>query len=252
MAPTTPADNGASQNTALVNKPDTKLPPIPNGSRIVKRPLPGPSPSAYPRARPHTQPQPQSHRQPPNKPTTTTTTTTKPPTTATLPALLATADSDGYIPPPRAAHTAVLKVSSSASFMSLVRRARKILDRRATAMTMGSGRTGGAKGLPSLAARVAALGGSNAANGSGNGGGHSGFVTDGLDDVLFVATGRAIEKAVELACFFQRERELIVLMRTRSVKAVDDVVAADEEADVEDGVRVRNLSSLEVGIRWAS
>lgn len=140
--------------------------------------------------------------------------------------------------------------------MSLVRRARKILDRRATAMTMGSGsgRSGAAKGVP-LAARVAALeasGGGNPASGSGSGSGSAGFVTDGLDDVLFVATGRAIEKAVELACFFQRERELIVLMRTRSVKAVDDVVAADEEADVEDGVRVRNLSSLEVGIRWAS
>ncbi|KAH6629981.1 Rpp20 subunit of nuclear RNase MRP and P-domain-containing protein [Chaetomium sp. MPI-SDFR-AT-0129] len=247
MAPTTPADNSTPQNTALINKPDTKLPPIPNGSRIVKRPLPGPSPSAYPRPRPH--PQSQSHRQPPNKHTTTTTTTT--PTTTTLPTLLATADSDGYIPPPRASHTAVLKVSSGASFMSLVRRARKILDRRATAMTMGSGRTGGAKGVPSLAARVAALGG-DAASGNGSGSRSVGFVTDGLDDVLFVATGRAIEKAVELACFFQRERELIVLMRTRSVKAVDDVVAADEEADVEDGVRVRNLSSLEVGIRWAS
>jgi ribonuclease P/MRP protein subunit POP7 len=73
-----------------------------------------------------------------------------------------------------------------------------------------------------------------------------------LDDVVLVATGRAISKAVDVAGLFTREKDLLVLMRTRSLKAVDDVVAEDEEGDLEDEVRVRYLSCLEVGIRWAS
>jgi ribonuclease P/MRP protein subunit POP7 len=57
---------------------------------------------------------------------------------------------------------------------------------------------------------------------------------------------------VDVAGLFTREKDLLVLMRTRSLKAVDDVVAEDEEGDLEDEVRVRYLSCLEVGIRWAS
>jgi ribonuclease P/MRP protein subunit POP7 len=68
--------------------------------------------------------------------------------------------------------------------------------------------------------------------------------------VVLVATGKAIARAVEVAGFFTREKDLAVLLRTRSVRAVDDVVAADDDADVEDQVRVRGLSCVEVGIRW--
>lgn len=160
---------------------------------------------------------------------------------------MAAADPDGYIPTPRAAHTAVIKVSSGASFMSLVRRARKALDK-------APGRQS-TTGLP-LAARVAQLkvggsGGAGAGGVGGAGGGTGRVFSDALDDVVLVATGRAISKAVDVAGLFTREKDLLVLMRTRSLRAVDDVVAEDE-GDLEDEVRVRYLSCLEVGIRWAS
>lgn len=83
---------------------------------------------------------------------------------------------------------------------------------------------------------------------------------DALDDVVLVATGRAIQKAVEVGCFFTRERDLNVLLRTRTVRGVDDVVRADEGGDEGDdgseeeeegtGARVRAVSCVEVGVRW--
>lgn len=79
-----------------------------------------------------------------------------------------------------------------------------------------------------------------------------------MDDVVLVATGRAIQRAVEVGGFFTRERELVVLVRTRTLRAIDDVVVGggddeeDGEGEGEDQVRVRNLSCVEVGIRWAS
>ncbi|KAL2148298.1 hypothetical protein VTH82DRAFT_2446 [Thermothelomyces myriococcoides] len=183
-------------------------------SRVRKRPLPGPSPSARPR-------------------------------TTGLPSpdeLMASADSNGYIPPPRAPHTAVIKVSSGASFMSLVRRARKALDKAPSAQAT--------KGQP-LAARIAALNKAAAAPAAREG--NKGATTAEVpDDVLLVATGKAIGLAVDLAGFFSRQKDLTVQMRTRTLSAVDDVVAVDEDADVEDQVRVRYVNCLEVGLRWTS
>ncbi|KAK4133568.1 hypothetical protein BT67DRAFT_423729 [Trichocladium antarcticum] len=207
MSPTPATANKGADPKALANRPENKLPPIPKGSRIQKRPLPGPPPfsksqntlSANVRTAPATEP-------------------------------------DGYTLPPRATHTVVIKVASSASFMSLVRRVRKALEKGPPQKT---------KGL-ALAARVAALD----VRGRGAGG-QAGPVEDALDDVVLVATGRAIQRAVEVGAFFTRERDLVVLARTRTLRAIDDVVAQDEEADVEDQVRVRNLSCVEVGIRWA-
>lgn len=132
--------------------------------------------------------------------------------------------------------------------MSLVRRVRKALEKVPSHQAT--------RGLP-LTARVAALkvvgrpgGGGN--RGQGQGQGQAGMVSDALDDVVLVATGRAIERAVDVGGFFTREKDLVVLVRTRTLQAVDDVVAEDEDADVEDQVRVRNVSCIEVGIRWAS
>ncbi|AEO61211.1 hypothetical protein MYCTH_2311157 [Thermothelomyces thermophilus ATCC 42464] len=210
MAPGVPPHDERAQQQPIPNRPETKLPPIPHGSRVRKRPLPGPSPSARPR-------------------------TTGP---LSPDELRASADSNGYIPPPRAPHTAVIKISSGASFMSLVRRARKALDKAPSAQAT--------KGQ-SLAARVAAL--NKAAARDGNKGPTTGEVAD---DVLLVATGKAIGLAVDLAGFFSREKNLAVLMRTRTLSAVDDVVAIDEDADVEDQVRVRYVNCLEVGLRWSS
>lgn len=122
--------------------------------------------------------------------------------------------------------------------MSLVRRVRKALDN-------GPGqRQSTAKGQ-SLAARVAAL------EAHRTGAPTRGVIEDALDDVVLVATGRAIQKAVEVGGFFTREKDLVVLTRTRTLRAIDDVVVEDEDADAEDQVRVRNVSCVEVGIRWA-
>lgn len=136
--------------------------------------------------------------------------------------------------------------------MSLVKRVRKGLESRSSLSRQQS-----TKGLP-LTARIAALdttGGGGNKEGGGNG---LGPVEDALDDVVLVATGRAIQKAVEVGCFFTRERDLMVLLRTRTVRGVDDVVRAEEEDGGEDGsaeeeesgARVRAVSCVEVGVRW--
>ncbi|KAK3311642.1 Rpp20 subunit of nuclear RNase MRP and P-domain-containing protein [Chaetomium strumarium] len=206
----TPNDEGARPRP-LPNHPETKMPAIPKGTRIQKRPLPGPSPS---HSRSNS---------------------------------AVTFDQDGYHPPPRATHTAVIKVSSGASFMSLVKRVRKALEKTPQSATT--------KGL-SLAARVATLKvakPNSATSGINSSKSQKAGIEDALDDVVLVATGKAIQKAVEVGAFFTRERELVVLVRTRTLQAVDDVVVEDEDtADVEDQVRVRNVSCIEVGIRWAS
>ncbi|KAK7752537.1 hypothetical protein SLS62_005505 [Diatrype stigma] len=76
-------------------------------------------------------------------------------------------------------------------------------------------------------------------------------------EVLVLATGRAIERAVRVASFFQKQRDCIVQLRTSSIGAIDDVVvAATEGADDEDvpfgggdETRKRMVSCLEVSIK---
>ncbi|KAK4102309.1 hypothetical protein N658DRAFT_447893 [Parathielavia hyrcaniae] len=224
MASTSPTSDGGSRPGTLPNKPQTKLPPIPKGTRIQKRPLPGPSPSARRRNPPQTAPPaPSAKLLPPD------------------------AEPEDYTPPLLAPHTVVVKVSSRASFMSLVARVRKALEKAP------SRRAGRDNRVP-LAARVASASTAGSKSGNGLANNTGGVIGDRLDDVVLVATGRAIARAVEVGGFFTRETELAVLVRTRTVQAVDDVVVVDEEADadVEDQVRVRNVSCVEVGIRWRS
>ncbi|KAK3337734.1 Rpp20 subunit of nuclear RNase MRP and P-domain-containing protein [Cercophora scortea] len=194
------------ESARLPNRPETKLPPLPKGTRIHKRPLPPPSTLR------------QSQKS----------------YSRNLPACY---DLDGYQMPPRASHTHALRVTSSAPFMSLVKRVRKALD-----SVPQRQRT---KGLP-LTARIAAM------EVQKDGKGQDMVVQDALDDVVLIATGKAIEKAVNVGGFFMRERDLVVALRTRTVGTIDDLVAADEDGDgdLEDEVRVRQVSCLEVGIRW--
>jgi len=130
----------------------------------------------------------------------------------------------------------VIKVSSKTPFMAIVRRARAALDNGPQKM----------KGLP-LMARIAALG---VREGRGKEE-LRGPVTDALDDVVLVGTGKAIQRALEVGCFFRRNKDLTVVFRTRSVAAIDDIVMDDEDVDEEDQVRLRHMSCVEVGIRWA-
>lgn len=145
-----------------------------------------------------------------------------------------TTDIDGYQMPPRAPHTTIIKVSSKTPFMAIIKRTRHALDN-------GPQRT---KGLP-LTARIAALGVA-----AGRSVESQGVITDALDDVVLVATGKAIQRAFEAAFFLRRNKELTVVFRTRTVSAIDDIVMDDDEADEEDQVRVRHVSCVEIGVRW--
>jgi len=121
--------------------------------------------------------------------------------------------------------------------MSVVKRVRKALEN-------GPQKT---KGLP-LTARIAAL---EVEKDQKAKEANMGPIGDALDDVVLIGTGRAIQKAVEVGCFFTREKDLLVIPRTRTLTAIDDIEMDDDEADVEDGVRTRHVSCIEVGIRWA-
>ncbi|RYP74034.1 hypothetical protein DL771_003223 [Monosporascus sp. 5C6A] len=82
------------------------------------------------------------------------------------------------------------------------------------------------------------------------GGGTSGIDLEDAGEVLVLATGRAIEKAVNVASFFQKQRDCVVRLRSTSVGAVDDVIAeGDEEFPMADETRKRMVGCLEVSIR---
>jgi ribonuclease P/MRP protein subunit POP7 len=75
------------------------------------------------------------------------------------------------------------------------------------------------------------------------------------EEILLKGTGRAVEKVLRLAVWFQgeegRDEGVNVVVRTSSVGAVDDVVVkkGEEEEEVEeDETRIRRVSCLEVGI----
>jgi ribonuclease P/MRP protein subunit POP7 len=142
--------------------------------------------------------------------------------------------------------------------MAVVKRVRKALEG-------GNGQARSTRGLP-LTAQVAAL-----STGAGRGGGQDGNAESagGKREVVVLGTGRAIEKTLNVAAWFQRQPDCRVNLRTRSVAAVDDVVlgTGDEEskevdpeeadgemeeegdaADVKDYARVRMISCLEVAV----
>lgn len=63
------------------------------------------------------------------------------------------------------------------------------------------------------------------------------------EEVIVKATGRAIEKALNIALYFQKQDDCKAVLRTGEVGAVDDI-----EVDGEESARVRKASVLEVGI----
>lgn len=65
--------------------------------------------------------------------------------------------------------------------------------------------------------------------------------------VTVMGTGRAVEKTLAVAAWFEDKGEWVVEVRTGTVGAVDDVVV--EEGEGEDESRVRKLSCLEVTIK---
>ncbi|KAM0562720.1 hypothetical protein ACHAPJ_001557 [Fusarium lateritium] len=149
----------------------TKLPPIPKGARIEKRPL--------------------TRRQ-----------------------------------PPASSKSRIIYVSSKTPFMAVVKRVRKQLD--ASLKT-----TDAAPKHASVHSRIEAL------KRTGGGDADSAVVT-------VTGTGRAIEKTLAVASWFEQEGDCEVEVTTGTVGTVDDVVADGEE---EDESRLRKLSCLEVRIK---
>jgi ribonuclease P/MRP protein subunit POP7 len=75
---------------------------------------------------------------------------------------------------------------------------------------------------------------------------------DAGEVAVVLATGRAIEKALGLATWFERRGDCQVGLRTRSVAAVDDVImpeTSDMDDENDDQTRIRMVSCLEVGVR---
>jgi ribonuclease P/MRP protein subunit POP7 len=83
----------------------------------------------------------------------------------------------------------------------------------------------------------------------------------GGEEVIVKGTGRAIEKVLALAAWFQDDAQselgVRVVVRTGSVGAIDDVVPRDGKQNAEEAVdnahegdetRIRRVSCLEVGI----
>lgn len=69
------------------------------------------------------------------------------------------------------------------------------------------------------------------------------------EEVLVKATGKAIEKALRVALYFQGQDDCLVRLRTGSVGAVDDLLVQEgEEAEGVPETRIRRTSMLEVGI----
>ncbi|GAB0135919.1 hypothetical protein EsDP_00004240 [Epichloe bromicola] len=119
-------------------------------------------------------------------------------------------------------------ISSKTPFISAVRRVRKLLTR--------SLRAAPAPKNASLHSRVEALKRStNTANE-----GHRPLV------VTVMGTGKAIEKTLSLASWFEQQGDCHVALRTKTIKTVDEVVLQDETGA--DESRVRNVSCLEVAI----
>ena len=137
-------------------------------------------------------------------------------------------------------------VSVTTPFMAVVKRVRKALENRPQKTN----------GLP-LTVRVAALstgrehgpgGDDDDEDDDGAGAGRGG---DGAE-VVVLGTGRAIEKTLNVAAWFNRQKDYRVSLRTRTLGAVDDVVMPEtkngEEDNGEGGVdqaRVRMVSCLE-------
>lgn len=71
-------------------------------------------------------------------------------------------------------------------------------------------------------------------------------------EVVMKGTGKAIEKTLMLANWWQQQDGVRVVVRTKSVAAVDDIVGVDKkDEDVgESESRVRRVSVLEVAVSY--
>lgn len=124
--------------------------------------------------------------------------------------------------------------------MGLISKVRKALDNGPVGLHANTS----SKGLP-LVARIAALQTSSSTDAPAEKG----------HEVLVRGSGRAMAKTLELAAWFQRQKDCSINLRTMTLETVDDVVVDEDGAEEEGGFaaeaesRVRNLNCIEVGVR---
>ncbi|KAM3531097.1 hypothetical protein NHJ13051_001063 [Beauveria bassiana] len=151
-------------------------------------------------------------------------------------------------PLPASSKDRIIYVSSSTPFMSAVKRARKQLDRS----LKSGGSSQAARKNASLHARIESLkrdverdSRSSSSSSSSDNAAYGASVT-------LLGTGKAVEKTLALAGWFEQQPDCRVAVRTRTVATVDDVVTGPEpggaaaEQEEEDESRLRRLSCLEV------
>ncbi|EGX93503.1 Ribonuclease P/MRP, subunit POP7 [Cordyceps militaris CM01] len=141
-------------------------------------------------------------------------------------------------PLPASSKDRLIYVSSSTPFMSAVKRVRKQLTRSLKA----DGRAPAARKHASLHARIEGLK-RDVEQQQGRAGGGEATVT-------LVGTGRAVEKTLALASWFEQQPDCAVAVRTRTVATVDDVAPAEQDDQEEESSRLRRLSCLEVVVSY--
>ncbi|EKG11628.1 Ribonuclease P/MRP subunit POP7 [Macrophomina phaseolina MS6] len=133
----------------------------------------------------------------------------------------------------------VVYVSTRMPFMSAVKRVRSLLkeaEKRATQSALSQKRHT-PRGDPIMAAAQASINKDTAS-----------------EEVIIKATGKAIEKATELALYFQQQDDCRTMVRTGTVETVDDIVEKpgakrkreDEEKEELPESRIRRTSVLEI------
>lgn len=123
--------------------------------------------------------------------------------------------------------------------MAAVQRVRKTLDR--AHLSHQNNATGPGGKHASLASRIEGLERSAQASGAGSEG------REKEVEVLVTGTGRALEKVLGVAAWFEEQGDCLVEIKTGTVGTVDDVV--DEDGEEEEESRVRRMSSLEVVLK---
>lgn len=126
-----------------------------------------------------------------------------------------------------AAQQKVVYISAKTPFVSALKRVRKhlsLIDKRST------GKVDLINGKGSDKQKLRALG-ENESDGKGK----------EPEEVVLKATGKAIEKALNLALFFQGQQDCKVRLRTGGVGVVDDIVEADEPVIAQTEIKIPSL-----------
>ena len=69
------------------------------------------------------------------------------------------------------------------------------------------------------------------------------------ESVYIRATGKAIDKALNLGLFIQNQNEYAIRIRTGTVNAIDDIINTDAMAHVGSDTRIRRSPMLEIAVK---